>query len=355
MIERAWLSLDLAALSHNYIQIKNLVADDVAIVPMVKANGYGHGAVLVAKQLQEADGFGVAALDEAIELRQAGISQPIYVLSGYSEADAINLFVEHDLIAIIHCIEQITWLEQADISQSITVWLKLDTGMHRLGVSADEFDDCLQRLENCNYVNKPVGIMSHFADADADEIVTQQQVDLFEQLTQGLDNPKSLANSAGIYNFKHSHQDVVRPGIMLYGVSPFADKTATELGLKPVMTLSSKLIAIKKIKAGEHVGYGRTWTADKDSVIGIVAIGYGDGYPRHISNGTPVLINNKICPTVGCVSMDMLAVDLSELETAAINDKVILWGDGLPVEQIAQSAETIAYELFCQLTMRIKR
>lgn len=235
------------------------------------------------------------------------------------------------------------------------MWLKVDTGMHRLGVLPEEFEPAYARLSASRNIKQPFGIMTHLATADSDAVVAQQQIDLFSALTQNLNNPTSIGNSAVIFGHNKISSQLVRPGIVLYGVSPFADRTAESLGLKPVMTLTSRVITTKKIKSGERVGYGATWQAQQDSLIGIVGVGYGDGYPRHAPTGTPVLINGEICPLVGRVSMDMLAVDLSSAPATQTGDRVILWGEGLPVEQVAQSSQTIAYELFCQLGARVER
>ncbi|PHQ81088.1 MAG: alanine racemase [Coxiella sp. (in: Bacteria)] len=355
MTPRVEMSVDLNALSYNFSVIRDLVGPDVAIMPMVKANAYGHGLADVAQQLTKADAFGVATLPEAICLRKGGIKQAIFVMCGFREPQELELFSELQLTAVIHHKDQIDWLLQAPLENPIAVWLKLDTGMHRLGVSIEQFEQAYQCLNASSKVSQPIGLMTHLANADADTAFTQQQLAIFDRYTGHVNNPKSVANSAGIINFKASHHQLVRPGLMLYGVSPFADKTGKELGLKQAMTLSSRLVSYKHIKKGAEVGYGCNWCADKDLVLGIVTAGYGDGYPRHAKNGTPVLIAGIECPIVGHVSMDMLAVDVSAVKQPYIGQHVILWGSDLPIERIALSADTIAYELFCQLTGRVTK
>ena len=347
--------IDLQALVSNFSFIQNLVGRRVRIMPMIKANAYGHGLLEVAMQLPNANAFGVAALLEAVSLREAGITQPLYVMCGFCHADEIALFVEHDLTAIIHHPDQIVWLEKTTLKRPLNIWLKLDTGMHRLGVSIAEFTDCYQRLLKSDNVAKPFGVMSHLACAGSDERVTRQQLDYFTKATLYHTGFKSLANSAATLRYPNMYFDLVRPGIMLYGVSPFVGQTGEQLSLTPVMTLKSHLLSYKSLCRGERVGYDLTWRAEHDMSIGIVAAGYGDGYPWHAQPGTPVLIGGQKCPLVGRVSMDMLAVDLSMVKRAQIGDEVILWGSGLPIEGIASSSKTISYELLCKLTRRVQR
>jgi alanine racemase len=355
MRPRVEATIDLNALSHNYNVIKNLVSKDTQIMPMVKANAYGHGLIEVAQHLQEADAFGVATLPEAFKLRDSGIKQDLFVMCGFRNADELSLFSELDLTAVVHHPDQVDWLLQASLEKPISVWLKVDTGMHRLGVSPEDFPSIVDKLNQSSNICHPFGIMTHLANADADKEFTQHQVDLFDKLTKDLDQPKSVANSAGILAFKAAHHQLVRPGIMLYGVSPFADKTGADLGLKPAMRFTSNLVAHKQVKKGEYIGYGCTWQADRDLVVGIVTVGYGDGYPRHAQNGTPVMVDNRVCPLVGRVSMDLLAIDISAVPNPTIGQSVVLWGEELPAEMVATSSDTIAYELFCQLTERVMK
>ena len=355
MIPRVEALIDLDALAHNFAVIRALVGPHAGIMPMIKANAYGHGLVNVAAHLGEAASLGVACLGEASVLRNLGIRKPIMVMSGFCDEHELAAFEGLQLTAVIHNEEQVRQLELAQHDEPLSVWLKVDTGMHRLGVSPEQFQAMYQRLLNCAHVQKPFGLMTHLACADSDDAFSHEQIALFNAVTAGLSNPKSITNSAAIFNYKDAYHDLVRPGIMLYGISPFANKTGSELGLKPVMTLRSRLLVCKSIKRGATVGYGATFTAERDLVMGIVAIGYGDGYPRHVAPGTPVLVHGVACPIIGRVSMDMITVDLTGVNNPQMGDPVILWGPQLPVERIAKAAGTIAYELCCQLTGRVSR
>ena len=355
MIPRVEALIDLEALSHNFAVIRTLIGPRTGIMPMIKANAYGHGLVNVAAHLGEAVSFGVACLGEASTLRNLGVRKPIMVMSGFCDTHELSAFEELKLTAVIHNEDQIRQLELAKHTEPLAVWLKIDTGMHRLGVNPEQFKSAYQRLLNCDHVQKPFGLMTHLACADSNEEFSREQIALFNKLTAGLSNPKSITNSAGIFICKDAYHELVRPGIMLYGISPFASQTGSELGLKPVMTLRSRLLVCKSIKRGAQVGYGATFTAERDLLMGIVAIGYGDGYPRHIAPGTPVLVHGVECPIIGRVSMDMIAIDLTGVDNPQMGDPVILWGPQLPVERIAKAAGTIAYELCCQLTGRVSR
>ena len=335
--------------------MQSLISKDTQVMPMIKANAYGHGLIDVARCLPEADAFGVATLGEAIQLRKAGIKQPICVMCGFCHPAELSLFAELQLTAVIHHPDQVCWLVTAKLSSPLSIWLKIDTGMHRLGINPEEFHSTYKVLQNSANVKQPFGVMTHLANADADKAFTQLQLELFNSLTATIDAPKSVANSATIFAFNEAHYQRVRPGIMLYGVSPFTDKTGAELGLKPAMKLTSRLVSYKTVKAGDFVGYGSTWCADRDAYVGIVSVGYGDGYPRHAQNGTPVQIKDTLVGVVGRVSMDLLAIDISEVSQPHIGDEVILWGGSLPIEHVAIAADTIAYELFCQLTERVNR
>lgn len=356
MIPRVEALINLEALSHNFSVIRTLIGPHADIMPMVKANAYGHGLVNIASHLGEAMYFGVACLNEASILRSLGIKKPIMVMSGFCDAHELAVFAELKLTAVIHHVDQIRMLEMSqDEVEPIPVWLKLGTGMNRLGLNPAFFKSAYERLSHCEQVQKPFGLMTHLASADTDVDFTCKQIALFDELTEGLDNPKSITNSAGIFSCTDAHHQLVRPGIMLYGISPFANKTGNELGLQPVMTLRSRLLAYQSVQRGTKVGYGCTFEADRDFLMGIVAIGYGDGYPRHIAPGTPVLVHGVECPIIGRVSMDMMAIDLTGVENPCMGDPVVLWGPELPVERIAAAAGTIAYELCCQLTGRVSR
>jgi alanine racemase len=319
----------------------------------IKANGYGHGLVRVANALDESDSFGVACIDEALELRAAGVTAPIILLEGFFHPDEIPLVEQHRLELLLHHPAQIAALEQATIDKPIRVWLKVDTGMHRLGVPPEETASLWQRLERHPGLH-PLGQMTHLACADEpDHPATAIQLELFRRATESLPGERAIANSAGVLGWPETHAEWVRPGIMLYGVSPFIAGRAAEHDLKPVMTLSSELIAVNQLNKGDTVGYGGIWRCPEAMMVGVVAVGYGDGYPRHAVTGTPVLVNGRRVPLIGRVSMDMVCVDLRTQPEARIGDPVVLWGDGLPVEEIAESAGTIAYELLCSITQRV--
>ncbi len=352
-MRKTQVSINLTALRHN-LQIVRQAAPGCRIMAAIKADGYGHGLVRVAKALNESDGFGVACIDEALQLRAAGVSAPITLLEGFFHADEIPLIEQHRLDLLLHHESQIAVLEQAYIDTSIRVWLKIDTGMHRLGVSPERTPALWKRLESIPGL-LPVGQMTHLACADDREHpATAKQLRVFAQATAALPGERAIANSAGILGWPDTHGDWVRPGIMLYGVSPFIGGTAAQHDLKPVMTLSSELIAVNIVQKGETVGYGGTWSCPETMPVGVVAVGYGDGYPRHAGNGTPVLVNGQCVPLIGRVSMDMVCVDLRSQPEAGIGDPVVLWGEGLPVEEVAEAAGTIAYELFCSVTRRVR-
>lgn len=356
-------TINLSNLKHNLSIARQSVAA-AHCMAIIKANGYGHGMVQVAQALSGkkdgADAFGVACLEEAINLREAGVAQRIVLLEGFIRADDLNFIRGYNLEPVIHSHHQLDLLE-ADSGKPIQCWLKVDTGMHRLGFSVNTTKEAYQRLMNCESVAKPLHMMTHLANADdRDDDLTQQQCIQFKQLVDDLDfeDEKSIANSAGILGWNQlcpdSHGHWLRPGIMLYGVSPFNDSLAEDHKLKPVMTLSSELIAINHFKKGDAVGYGGNYQCEDDMPIGVIAIGYGDGYPRHAVTGTPVLVNGKEVFIVGRVSMDMITVDLRGCADAKVGDEVILWGEGLPIEKIADSAGTIGYELLCGVTPRVQ-
>ena len=345
--------IDLGALRHNLQRVRQS-APQARVMAAVKANGYGHGLLRVAQALTEADAFGVASLEEALVLREGGITQPIMLLEGFFTADELPLLAEHRLQALIHHSHQIEQLEQAGLKQPVEAWLKVDTGMHRLGIPADQAQASWQRLVACQSVDKVLGCMTHLANADdLEDPTTTEQLQRFAQATEGLPGARAIANSAGILGWPASHADWVRPGIMLYGASPLNGRMGADDDLKPVMTLSAELIAVNQLQAGDPVGYGGTWSCPEAMPVGVVSIGYGDGYPRHAPNGTPVLVNGRLVPLIGRVSMDMITVDLRGQPQARVGDPVTLWGAGLPVERVAKAAGTISYELFCGITQRV--
>jgi len=360
--------IDSQALLANYQQIKKL-APNSKILAVLKANAYGHGLERIAKFLSDsgtpADAFGVARLDEALLLRAAGIVQPIVLLEGvFNQAD-LPIVAVNDLQIVVHDKEQldavINIAAEKLFHKKLKIWLKIDTGMHRLGIETVDFNYFYQQLQASNNIHSSIVLMSHLACADdQNDNTTEKQLLIFEQLTKHLNEPKSCANSAGICAWQQSHYHWLRPGIMLYGVSPLLDaennknNNAEALNIKPVMTLQASIIAIRHISAGDKVGYGANWQSDKDTIIGVVAIGYGDGYPRHAENNTPVLINNRIVRLVGRVAMDMITVDLGINSTEKVGDIATLWGKKLPVEVIAKHASTIPYELLCNIKPRVQ-
>ncbi|MBE2294591.1 MAG: alanine racemase [Phycisphaerales bacterium] len=346
--------LDLGALVHNLQRVR-AVAPGRRVAAAVKADGYGHGLVRVACAL-DADAFAVACIEEALILREAGINRRIVLLEGVFEAEELLACARHDLDIAIHHPEQLRMLELARLEQPLRVWLKIDSGMHRLGLEPDTLLTVRQRLHACPVVHTQIKLMSHLARADERDCdYTVQQLRIFETAAADFTGERSLANSAGILGWPDTHFDWVRPGIMLYGASPFVDSLAPDEDLRPVMSLQTRLIAIKRLRRGEPIGYGGTWTCPEDMDVGVAAVGYGDGYPRHAPSGTPVLINGRAAALIGRVSMDMITLDLRRHPEARIGDPVLLWGEGLPVEQIAQAAGTISYTLLCGVTARVRR
>jgi len=354
MSRPTFLTIDLNALRHNLLRVQAL-APGRSVIAMVKANAYGHGIVRAASALTEANALGVASIEEGIILREAGITQPILLMEGLFNADELALAEQHGFSLVVHHLPHVEMIEQAKITRPFNVWLKINTGMHRLGIPAEQFQTVYQRLNALAAIKKPIGLMTHFAEADTVEsLATKKQIDFFNQLTVGLTGPRSLANSAGILAWPAAQADWVRPGLILYGASPLPNTTGLDFDLLPVMTLSSQIIAITTVKKGEKVGYGGTWTATEDMQVGVVGVGYGDGYPQFAQNGTPVLVDGLECELVGRVSMDMITVDLSRQPKAKIGSAVILWGRGLPVERVAKYCRTSAYEILTRMTPRPK-
>jgi len=346
--------IDLDAIRENYALACRLAPDSKAIA-VIKADAYGHGMLRVAEALQDVvPAFAVATIDEALELRKEGVSTPILVLEGVNSTDAIETAVANNLSLVVHSEEQVSLMQQARLSKPVSVWLKVDTGMHRLGLPPAQLGTVLERLQDCACDISV--ICTHLACADDTKSdVTQQQLEIFEACASGLDLPLSIANSAGILAWPESHADWNRPGYMLYGDSPMEGDIDTASGLRPAMTFRSEIIAIREIEVGEAVGYGGRWTATRPSTIATIAAGYADGYPRHAPNGTPTLVNGHVAPLVGTVSMDMITIDLTEHENVAVGDSVELWGRGVAVNDVATRSGTIGYELFTGVTSRVQR
>lgn len=343
--------IDLAALAHN-LGVARAAAPNSKILAVVKADGYGHGLSRTARALRGADGFAVLRLEEAVQLRGEGYSHPIVLLEGFFHPDELPEIARLHLRPVIHRADQVDILTRSHLTQRIDVLLKLNTGMNRLGITPKRLPETLEKLRATPHVGG-ITLMTHFASADEDNDSVAQQLALFQATTGNLGLPASLANSAAILRYPESHADWVRPGIMLYGASPFAEKSGDEIGLLPAMTLESKLIGIQFVRRGEGVGYGARYVAERDMKIGIVACGYADGYPRHADTGTPILVGNQLTRTLGRVSMDMLNVDLTPVPTAHVGSPVTLWGVGLPVEHVAAAAGTISYELLTARAARV--
>jgi len=322
---------------------------------VIKANAYGHGLARAAQALAAADGYGLLNPDEAVRLREAGITKPILLLQGIFQPADLAVADRYGLMLAVHDVEQILMLERARLTSPLTVWLKLNSGLNRLGFSGSGARAAYSRLQAGGKV-AAISLMTHFADADGPGGVAAQLA-RFAEWTGGLQGEVTLANSAAILRYPESHADWVRPGIMLYGCSPFADVSAESLGLQPVMTLASEIIAVQEIRPGDRVGYGGTFEARQAMRIGVVSCGYADGYPRHApglhERGTPVLVAGQRSRTVGRISMDMLCVDLSDLPQARVGSPVILWGEGLSADEVAASAGTVSYELLCALAARV--
>jgi alanine racemase len=343
--------LDNAALAHN-LAVARQAAPGAKILAVVKANGYGHGLARVARALRAADGFAVLSIDEAALLRGEGYTHPIALLEGFFHPDELPDIARLRLRPVIHRQDQADILAKARLEHKVDVFLKVDTGMHRLGLTPRRLADALAVLRAAPQVGS-ITLMTHFARADDDPESVAAQLALFRETTAGLELPVSLANSAALLRHPEAHGDWVRPGIMLYGASPFADQTGADLGLLPAMTLESRLIATRFVRKGEGVGYGAAYVAERDTKVGVVACGYADGYPRHAGTGTPLLVEGRETRTLGRVSMDMLFADLSEVPAAHVGSPVTLWGAGLPAERVAAAAGTIAYELFTALAPRV--
>ena len=349
----AYASLDAPALRHNLAQVRELTG--ARVMAIVKANGYGHGLVWVAKSLTGADAFGVASLEEGLELRAAGIQQEICLLEGFFEAAEIPIILREGFTPVIHDHHQLEALRRVRSENRCDAWIKVDTGMHRLGFGPAEVPAVAADLATLPFIGR-LGLLSHLACAeDFASPVTALQIEALG----GLSLPgfrRSLANSAGIMGWPAAHADWVRPGLMLYGASPLG-RTGPQppVALKPVMTLRSRLISVRRRKEGDAIGYGGDYRCREDMLVGVVGVGYGDGYPREFRGAVSVLVRGLRAPVIGRVSMDMLTVDLRGVADAQVGDEVILWGEGLPVEEVAEAAGTIPYRLLCGLTQRLPR
>lgn len=349
--------IKLGALRANFERIRE-VANGARVMAVVKANAYGHGLRTVAANLPDADSFAVARYSEAVELHDAGIARPILLLKGVADSAELSGALHRGFELVVHCERQVELLERSPAGD-VTVWLKLDTGMHRLGFEPGRADHMIARLRGCPSVSE-VRLMTHLANADVKEDdATVRQVAAFQSVLRRFDGAFSIANSAGLFGWPETvaaGQDParcwVRAGLCLYGVSPFPGTSGRHLGLEPVMEFTSKLIAVKRVSAGAAVGYGGTWKASGPTMLGIVSVGYGDGYTWFLPSGTPVLVGGRRVPLAGRVSMDMAAVDLGAVATEEEGAPVVLWGEGLPVEEVAAVAGTIPYQLLAGVTHR---
>ncbi len=354
MTRPAQALIDLQALQHN-LRVAQAAAPRTRVMAVIKANAYGHGLLRAARALAAADAFGVAHLNEAVTLREGGIRQPAVLLEGFGDQSELHLLARHNLETVVHHPSQVEMLEAVRLATPLRVWVKVDTGMHRLGIAPERVVEVTRRLAACVSVAGPLRYLTHLACADdRNDVRTVRQLETFSATLGELPGERSVANSAGMLGWKASHADWARPGIMLYGVSPFLGGAGARDGLQPAMTLTTRLIAVNRYPRGEAIGYGGSWICPEDMSVGVAAVGYGDGYPRHARAGTPVLLNGVRVPLVGRVSMDMISLDLRTQPDARIGDPVVLWGRGLPVEDVAECAGTIGYELLCGVSQRVE-
>jgi alanine racemase len=347
-------TVHLSALRENLRRVREL-APHSRVLAVVKADGYGHGLERVARELSGADAFGVASIADGQRIRATGLSNRTVVLSGIDEPDDIGQMRRLGLDSVIHHESQLRWLEAerpAAGEPPLRVWLKVDTGMHRLGFMPAAVPDAEARLRACAGVDPQLVLMTHFANSDVfDDPVSSQQIERFASLAP--DGERSLANSAALLGFPSAHAEWVRVGGLLYGISVVAGRSGADFGFHAAMSLSTRLIAINRIARGERIGYGGSWQCPEDMDVGVAAIGYGDGYPRQAPAGTPVLIAGRRAPIIGRVSMDLVTIDLRGHPDARVGDAVQLWGPALPVEVVAGAAGTIGYELVCGMTRRV--
>jgi alanine racemase len=343
--------IDTQALRHN-LNVIRARAGRAKVIAVVKANAYGHGLVSAALAIQDVGAFAVARLEEGMSLRAAGISSRIVLLEGVFSRSQLEDAAHENLDLVVHDARQIELLEQGGGAGRFAIWMKIDTGMNRLGFAPREFAGALERIRHLS--PRELRLMTHLACADErDARITAAQLERFREVTDGLSYETSIVNSAGLLAEVAPQSHWVRPGIALYGASPFEDATAAEFGLKPVMTLTSTVLTVRHVGSGERVGYGGAWTAERNSQLAIIAAGYGDGVPRSFATGTPVLIRGQRAPLVGRVSMDMIAVDVTGVAGVEVGTAAVLWGEGLPVEEVARHAATIAYELLCSVSQRV--
>jgi len=347
--------ISASALAHN-LALAMKKAAPAKTWAVLKANAYGHGLLRAAKAFAAADGLALLDLVDALRLRSAGVDRPLLMLEGFFAPQDIPQFIEHRLTPVVHCLEQVEMLRAAAagglLGAGLELYLKVNSGMNRLGFTTGGVAAAWTALRAIPGV-RGITLMTHFADADGESGI-DGQLQRFRALTQGLEAPKSYANSAALLRFPDkARADWVRPGIMLYGCSPFSLRTAAQIGLRPAMTLATQVIAVQPLAPGERVGYGFAYRAAQAMRIGVIACGYGDGYPRHAPSGTPVLVAGRRAQIVGRVSMDLICVDLTDIQEAGVGAPVVLWGEDLSADEVAASAGTVSYELLCALAPRV--
>ena len=341
------------ALRHN-LDVAKRYADGANVWAVVKADAYGHGLMRAVTALGDADGFALLEVQSALQLRESGVRSPVLLIEGYFGIEELRVFSERGLTAVVHDEAQVRMLETERLAVPIDVYLKINTGMNRLGFAPLRAARMVERLRACAAV-RDITLMTHFADADGPSGVAEQMQTLERAGIRDL--PRSLANSAALIRYPETRADWVRPGIMLYGCSPFPDVSADVIGLIPAMTFKSRLIAVQELRAGDRVGYGGTFTAKDSMRVGIVACGYADGYPRHApgfdDRGTPIVVAGRRTRTVGRVSMDLLFAELTSIPEASVGSEVTLWGEGLSADEVAAASGTLSYELLCALAARV--
>jgi len=344
-------TIDSAALKHNLAVVRRHARRSRTLA-VIKANAYGHGLKRTAAALSGSDGFALLELEDAVRLREAGFRGRVVLLEGFFEPGELPVLLAHRLDPVVHCMDQVAGLDRLPGGGKLEVFLKANTGMNRLGLAPAEFALALERLQRNQRVGS-VTLLTHFASADEARGVAWQ-LERLRRLPGYGSLPCSLANSAAILRYPEAHGDWVRPGIMLYGCSPFPGSAGGEAGLKPVMTLESSIIAVQELRPGDEVGYGGVFRAERDMRVGVGACGYADGYPRHAPTGTPVVVAGRMTRTLGRVSMDMLSADLTAIPEAGVGSRVVLWGEGAPVERVAEAAGTVGYQLLAALAPRVR-
>ncbi len=350
MARPLYAQLSLPALRANLARAREL-APGTQLLAVVKANAYGHGLMRLLPALADADGLALVELDAAIALRAAGYTRRILLLEGFFTAEELAEVAARRLAVVVHSEKQMRMLEAARVEPPLEVFVKINTGMNRLGIAPADVVRTVERLNHCESV-AVLRLMTHLARADEDDGVSEP-IARFTAACRGMPYPRSLANSAGVVRYADVGGDIVRPGIMLYGASPFPNDSAEAIGVRPVMTLRSEIIAVQALRTNDSVGYGAAYTAYGERRIGVIACGYADGYPRFAANGTPVLVCGRRVPVAGRVSMDMITVDITAVPEANVGSPVVLWGEGLPVDDVASAASTVGYELLCAVAPRV--